>query len=88
MTKYFFHTNLCGDFTPDPQGQTMIDTASAIQAAIRKSWHIMADEVSRGRLCLSCHIEVENADSGDRTIVRFRDALRITDLEAACHANT
>ena len=79
MTKYYFHKHLCGKVSEDPEGRPMVDQASAIQAAIRTSWQIMADEVARGRLCLSCHIEVENAETGDKTIVPFREALRITD---------
>lgn len=57
----------------------LIDTESALQAAIRQSWRIMAEEVARGRLCLSCHIDIENADTGERTRVLFRDTLRMTD---------
>lgn len=80
MNKYFFHLHECGAVSADTLGQELIDSATALQVAIRKAWQVMADEVAKGHLCLRCHIVIENAATGERTDVPFRDALRITGL--------
>ncbi len=77
MTKYYFHVHECGTVTKDPQGKMLIDLASAFQVAIRKAWSTMAFEVANGKLCLACHIEIENAETGERTKVPFRETLRL-----------
>jgi hypothetical protein len=77
MTKYFFHVHECGTVTEDRQGKILIDLASAFQVAIRQAWSTMALEVANGKLCLACHIEIENADTGERTKVPFRETLRL-----------
>jgi hypothetical protein len=78
MTLYYFHLHACGTVTEDRDGRSLVDLASACQVAIREAWATMATEVARGRLCLSCHIEIENRDTGERTRVPFRDALTLT----------
>ena len=78
MKRYFFHLHACGDITTDAIGQDLVDMASALQTAIRKAWQVMAAEVAAGRLCLLCHIEIEDGVTGERTPVPFREALRIT----------
>jgi hypothetical protein len=77
MTQFFFHVHECGTVTEDADGLSLIDLASAFQVAIRKAWSTMALEVASGRLCLACHIEIENADTGERTRVPFRETLQI-----------
>ena len=78
MVKYFFHLDECGRETRDDRGTTLIDTASALQAAIRLAWRVMADEVAQGRLCLSCNVIVENPITGERLVVPFRDTLNLS----------
>lgn len=78
MVRYYFHLSLCGTEIRDGQGKSLIDTESAIQVALRQSWQIMAEEVAQGRLCLSCHIDVENGETGECTRIPFREALRLT----------
>ncbi|MEG3143741.1 hypothetical protein U1839_03665 [Sphingomonas sp. RT2P30] len=77
MTQYFFHVHECGTVTEDRQGKILIDLASAFQVAIRKAWSTMAHEVANGKLCLACHIEIENRETGERTRVPFRETLRL-----------
>ncbi len=78
MTRYFFHVDACGNETTDVEGQALVDMASAMQAAMRLSWQLMAAEVSQGRLCLSCHVIIENGATGDKTIVPFKETLRLS----------
>jgi hypothetical protein len=77
MTQYFFHVHECGSVTEDQTGLKLIDLASAFQVAIRKAWSTMALEVASGKLCLGCHIEIVNAETGERTRVPFRETLQI-----------
>jgi hypothetical protein len=78
MTRYFFHLHECGTDTPDGEGKELPDLAAARDHAEAAARGIMCSEVIDGTLCLSCHIEIENRDSGERTIVRFRDTVQIT----------
>ena len=80
MTQFYFHVHECGTITEDQNGLKLIDLASAFQVAIRKAWSTMALEVASGKLCLGCHIEIENADTGERTRVPFRETLQIKGL--------
>lgn len=77
MTQFYFHVHECGVVTEDEQGAKLIDLASAFQVAIRKAWSTMAAEVASGKLCLACHIEIVNAETGERTRVPFRETLQI-----------
>lgn len=80
MIKYFFHVDACGYETRDSAGTPLVDMASAMQTAMRLAWKVMAAEVAEGRLCLSCRVVIENGDTGDRTIVPFRDTLRLSGI--------
>lgn len=80
MTQFYFHVHECGTITEDHNGQKLTDLASAFQVAIRKAWSTMAMEVASGKLCLGCHIEIENAETGERTRVPFRETLQIKGL--------
>lgn len=79
MGHYFFHLHECGTVTRDDEGQDMPDLAAARHHAEEAARAIMCAEVNGGDLCLSCHIEIEDRDSGEVTILPFRDAIQITD---------
>lgn len=79
MTLFMFHLHECGTLTPDEEGKELPDLAAAQTYAEAAARSIMCAEVEQGGLCLSCHIEIENGDSGERTRVWFRDAVKITD---------
>ncbi len=80
MIRYFFHIDACGQPTKDTEGKTLVDMASALQTAMRLAWQVMAAEVAHGRLCLSCHIIIENGETGDTTLVPFKDTLRLSGI--------
>ncbi|MDB5677095.1 hypothetical protein [Sphingomonas bacterium] len=78
MAHYFFHLHECGTVTRDEEGKDMPDLAAARHHAETAARHIMCAEVVDGDLCLSCRIEIENRDSGERTEIHFRDVVNIT----------
>ena len=78
MTKYFFHLSECGVVINDEEGREMPDFKSARQYAVAAAREIICAEVADGALCLGCHIEIENAGTGERQLVEFRDVVRIT----------
>lgn len=80
MVNYLFHIEQCGTELRDERGTQLIDTASALQAAIKLAWKVMANEVGQGRLCLSCKVIIENCDTGERLTVPFRDTLKLEGL--------
>jgi hypothetical protein len=77
MTLFYFHVHDGSTIIEDDKGAKLIDLASAFQVAIRKAWSTMALEVANGKLCLASHIEIENAETGERTRVPFRETLQI-----------
>lgn len=82
MTKFFFHIDLCGTETRDDTGQMLVDTASALQTAMRLAWKEMAREVAQGKLCLGCSVIVEDEKTGERLVVPFRDTIKLTGITA------
>ena len=69
MPRYFFHLNECGQVTRDEEGREIAIEADVRLLAIEEARTIMAAEVARGKLCLACHIEVED-ESGARFVLR------------------
>ena len=79
MTKFLFHLHECGVVTPDEEGRDLPNLEAAQHIAETAARAIMCSELEDGKLCLGCHIEIENGDTGERHIVDFRDMVRITD---------
>jgi hypothetical protein len=80
MPKLFFHLHECGSVVVDEEGTEVENLPDAYGLAIRAARSIMSSEVTAGRLCLSCHIRVEDAQGADLMTVSFREALEITGL--------
>lgn len=78
MTKYLFHLHECGVVTQDEEGRDLPDFETAQRYAETAARAIICSEVEDGALCLGCHIEIENTDTGERHVVEFRDVVRIT----------
>ena len=78
MGRYFFHLHECGTVLPDHEGSVLPDLQSAIVKAIRDARSVICAEAGEGQICLSCHIEIEHEETGERTIVPFSDAVRVT----------
>lgn len=79
MTHFFLNLHMCGEVIPDPEGMAFENTDAAIKAATLEARALLADEVKAGKLCLDCHIEVVNCDTGEVVDVPFRSAVTIAD---------
>ncbi len=69
MAQYHFHLHDCGCRVEDEEGSVFPDQASARQHAILCARDVIAAEVLTGRLCLGCHIEIENECDKDVFLV-------------------
>ena len=77
MSTYLFHLHECGEVTVDHEGLDLANEEEAIDCAIRAARSIMAAEVLQGRLCLHCHIEVQE-ESRSVARVSFKDAVEVS----------
>jgi hypothetical protein len=80
MQKLFFHLHECGTVVIDEEGVELDSLADARVRAIREARSIMSSEAAAGKLCLSCHIRVEDAQGETLMTVLFREALKVTGL--------
>ena len=82
MPRYFFNLHECGTFIADEEGREFPDIHVALERATAEARALLASEVEQGRLCLDCHIEVVEADTGEAFSVPFRPLVTITDSAA------
>jgi hypothetical protein len=80
MQKLFFHLHECGTVIIDEDGAEVESLADAHLRAVRDARSIMSAEVAAGKLCLSCHISVEDAQGAALLTISFRDTLEISGL--------
>ena len=70
----------CGTVIIDEAGCDLPDREAARHLAIRSARDIMCAELAEGRLCLSCRIDIRDADGRILEQVPFRSAVVITGL--------
>jgi hypothetical protein len=75
MPQFFFDLHECGRVLIDDEGVEMPDAEAARTNAVHEARQIMAAEVSHGRLCLACHIEVQDEARNVVLVVAFADAI-------------
>ena len=80
MHRYFFHLYESGTLIADDEGRELPDIEAVRRAATDAARDIMANEVRGGYLCLSCHIEVKDADDKVVLTVPFGKALTLSGL--------
>jgi hypothetical protein len=80
VMRYFFNLHECGQTTFDEDGVDHTDIGAVRLSAIQAARDIMAAEVRGGQLCLSCHIEVFNAEGHQVRKLPFKDAIGVTGL--------
>ena len=80
MQRLYFHLHECGEAIIDEEGAEVQSLSEARLRAIREARSIMSNEVAAGKLCLSCHIVVEDAQGTILLTVPFREALHISGL--------
>lgn len=76
--RYFFNLHECGQITFDDDGVNHDDIGSVRLSAIQAARDIMAAEVRVGQLCLSCHIEVFDAEGHQVLKLPFKEAIGVT----------
>lgn len=77
MPRFFFHLHDCGTFTPDEEGRHFVDLDAAIEVAMHEARELLAAEISEGKLCLGCRIEVVEEETGRAMIVPFSSTVQI-----------
>jgi hypothetical protein len=60
MARYHFHLHECGTVIPDEEGLERPDLESVRQEALVSARELVANELRQGKVCLSCHIEVQD----------------------------
>lgn len=80
MPRFYFNLHECGHSTLDNEGVLLADVAAARQQAVVEARSIMSAEVSEGRLCLGCNIEVLGDDGQLAVNVRFVEALSVSGI--------
>jgi hypothetical protein len=80
MPRYFFNLHECGTVVRDEEGREVSDAAQLRQLAVKEARQLMSAEVTGGQLCLSCRIEVLDADRRAVLVVPFREAVAVTGL--------
>ena len=78
MARFYFDLHECGSIFIDSEGVEMLDADAARANAVHEARQIMADEVAHGRLCLSCHIEVQDEARNVLLVVAFADAIVVS----------
>ncbi|MEG3085661.1 hypothetical protein U1707_18635 [Sphingomonas sp. PB2P12] len=78
MSRYFFNLHERGRVLIDSEGVEMPNAYAARANAVHEARQIMADEVSHGRLCLACHIEVQDEARNAVLVVAFADAIIVS----------
>ena len=80
MEHLFFDLHECGSVTPDEFGQDVSSLAEARAEAIAAARDVMSAEIKDGKLCLGCHIAINDASGREPDRVSFRDAVAISGL--------
>ena len=80
MQRYFLDLHECGTVTRDTEGVLRASLEVVHVEAIEAARAVMCAELSAGKLCLSCHIEIRDAAGESLMTVRFRDAVRLSGL--------
>lgn len=80
MTNYYLHLHECGKVVRANEPLDLPSLEAARNAAIKGARDIMCSELAAGRLCLSCHIEIEDEKGAIVLTVPFADAVTVTGI--------
>ena len=80
MTRFYFNLHETGEIVRDIEGREFPDLSAAKRAAIKDARSIMGYDISRGSLCMSHHIDIQNEHCERVARVTFKDALKIAGL--------
>jgi hypothetical protein len=80
MARYHFHLHECGTIIRDEEGLKKPDLDSVREQALRSAREIMGGEIKSGKLCLGCHIEVQDEAGQVVLVVPLKDAVEVTGI--------
>ena len=80
MARYHFHLHECGTVIPDEEGLEKPDMDGVREEALLSARELMSNEMMRGKLCLGCHIEVQDEAGEVVLILPFKDAVEVTGI--------
>jgi hypothetical protein len=80
MATYFLHLHECGTISEDTQGSEFESVAAVREHAVEAARDIMSADVREGRLCVSFHIQIADANRQPIMDLKFKDALEISGL--------
>ena len=86
MPRYRFVLHECsGSTVRDSECQEFADLDAAKQASLDKARAVMAGEIERGRLCLSCWIVILNDKDDYLYTLHFGEAIKIVQPSSCAH---
>jgi hypothetical protein len=80
MPGYFFNLYECGKLILTDESCDLPDMGAVHSRAVKEAREIMAAEVQKGELCLSCRMEVLDEELRPVLILPFKEALKLTGL--------
>lgn len=78
MERYFFDLSECGTVCVDEEGVELAGLAEAHDRAVLAARDVMCGEIFSGRLCLSCSIDVRDAEGRAVLVLPFSEAVIVT----------
>ena len=80
MARYFFDFYECGNLFKADESVELPDIAAVREQAIKEARELMAEEVRKGELCLSCRIEVLDECQRPVMLLPFKEAIKLWGL--------
>jgi hypothetical protein len=80
MARYHFHVHECGTVIDDEEGLERPNLESVRHEALISAREIMSNEVKNGKLCLSCHIEVQDETGQVVLTLPFKEAVQVVGI--------
>lgn len=75
MTFFYFHLSEGGRVTEDIEGHELPDLDAARTMAIAAARSLMCHEMSTGKLCFECHIDIAGSNGRRLQRVEFSEAV-------------
>ncbi len=80
MAKFFVHLHESGTIVEDLEGIEARDLGAAVAQAVKGARAIMAADLATGSLCLTYHVEIEDADHAVVARLPFREMVSVSGL--------
>jgi hypothetical protein len=79
MHRFYFHLHECGSVVRDEEGRELPSFEEAFKEAVLAARELMAEDIRRGDLSLSSHIEITDSYGIGLASVPFREAVSLRD---------